>query len=327
MPTNAAPVFVLGAPRSGTTLLYHMILSAGDFAVYRTESNVFNLLVPKFGDLHAKRQRERLMRVWLGSKLFERSGLEREAICEKILQDCHSGGDFLRIVMGEIARSQGVRRWADCTPEHLLYIHQIKRQIPEALIIHIIRDGRDVALSMAKQKWIRPFPWQDGQDPLLAGLFWEWIVSKGRAFGRELGSDYFEVRFEDLVTNPTGTLSAVGSFIEHDLDYERIRRVAIGSVGEPNSSFSNPSSPEPFNPIGRWKQGFSSESLATFESAVGPLLESLGYSLATPNGQLPPPRKIQGRRALYRFCFESKFRLKSQTPLGHLLISSDLSWL
>jgi hypothetical protein len=45
---KTAPVFVLGCPRSGTTVLYHMLLSAGNFAVYRTESNVFNLLVPRF---------------------------------------------------------------------------------------------------------------------------------------------------------------------------------------------------------------------------------------------------------------------------------------
>lgn len=303
-----------------------MILSAGDFAVYRTESNVFNLLAPKFGDLHTRRQREKLMEVWLRSKLFERSGLEKEAICEKVLQDCHSGGDFLRIVMGEIARSQKVRRWADCTPEHLLYIRQIKKEIPDALIIHIIRDGRDVSLSMAKQKWIRPFPWQDGQNVLLAGLFWEWIVSKGRAYGQEVGRDYFEVRFEDLVSNPRETLSTLREFIDHDLDYDRIRTIAIGSVGEPNSSFSNPSS-EPFNPVGRWKNGFTPNGLEMFENAVGPCLESLGYPLSIPKDKISPSLMLRQKRALYRLCFESKFRLKSQTPLGRWLISSDLSWL
>ena len=53
-----APVFVLGCVRSGTTLLYHMLLSAGGFAVYRAESNVFNLLEPRFGDLSVRRNKE-----------------------------------------------------------------------------------------------------------------------------------------------------------------------------------------------------------------------------------------------------------------------------
>src|SRR5580692_13071691 len=87
------PVFVLGSPRSGTTLLYHMILSAGNFAVYRTESNVFNLLGPRFGDLSVRRNREALMKVWLGSKLFTRSGLAATEVEHRVLEDCRSGGD------------------------------------------------------------------------------------------------------------------------------------------------------------------------------------------------------------------------------------------
>ncbi len=52
---SLAPVFVLGCGRSGTTLLYHMLLSAGNFAVYRVESNIINLLEPRFGDLSVRR--------------------------------------------------------------------------------------------------------------------------------------------------------------------------------------------------------------------------------------------------------------------------------
>ena len=83
---NRAPVFVLGCPRSGTTVLYHMLLSAGGFAVYRSESNVFNLLVPRFGDLRVRKNREELMDHWLRSKLFRVSGLDAQQIRRKILE-------------------------------------------------------------------------------------------------------------------------------------------------------------------------------------------------------------------------------------------------
>ena len=80
---NKAPVFVLGCGRSGTTLLYHMLLSAGNFAVYRSESNAINLLEPRFGDLSVKSNKEKLMEAWLASKLYQRSGLDAESItCE-----------------------------------------------------------------------------------------------------------------------------------------------------------------------------------------------------------------------------------------------------
>src|SRR5574337_741745 len=99
---NRAPVFVLGCPRSGTTVLYHMLLSAGGFAVYRSESNVFNLLAPRFGGLRTRRNREELMDHWLRSKLYRVSGLDARQIRQKVVDECGSGGDFLRVVMQAI---------------------------------------------------------------------------------------------------------------------------------------------------------------------------------------------------------------------------------
>src|ERR1700688_4089072 len=100
-PRSTAPVFVLGCPRSGTTLLYDMLLSAGNFAVYQAESNVFNLLVPRFGDFSRRATREKLIDAGRQSKLFRATFLGAQSIRAKLLQECRSGGDFLRIVMGE----------------------------------------------------------------------------------------------------------------------------------------------------------------------------------------------------------------------------------
>jgi len=310
---SSAPVFVLGCPRSGTTVLFHMLLSAGDFAVYRAESNVFNLLVPRFRGMRTLRDRQELLDVWLRSRLFRVSGLEKEEIGGQILTDCHNGGDFLRITMEAMARKQGVRRWADCTPDHLLYMEEIKRQIPSALFIHIIRDGRDVALSYVQQKWSHPMPWDVGEELAVAGLYWEWVVRKGREQGRRLGADYREVRFEDLNANPERTLAELGSFIQHDLDYERIQRAGIGSVSRPNSSFAKETESS-FNPVGRWKSKMSEEQLAAFEDVVGEFLDELGYVRSSPRRR--GLRLRAGRlRATYLTMFEMKQRMKA-TPLG-----------
>jgi Sulfotransferase family len=308
-----APVFVLGCPRSGTTVLYHMLLSAGDFAVYRTESNVFNLLVPHFGDLRSASNRKNLMQHWLRSKMFRVSGLKAEEIEAKIMAECRSGGDFLRIVMEEMARQQGVNRWAESTPDHLLHIPEIIEQVPDALVIHIIRDGRDVALSYVKQRWVHPFPWDSHQKLAVAGLYWEWVVRQGREHGEKLGPRYQEVRFEDLVTSPAATLDKLSGFVGHDLDYERIRQSGIGSVSEPNSSFSETGS-DSFNPVGRWKARMSKEELALFERLVGGFLRELGYGLEQEN----PGRSFQAARlrATYLPSFKTKQWLKTRTPLG-----------
>jgi len=323
---NKRPVFVLGSPRSGTTLLYHMILSAGNFAVYRTESNVFNLLGPRFGDLSVRRNREALMKVWLGSKLFTRSGLDARTIEKKVLEECRNTGDFLRIVMQEIANKQGVERWADCTPDHLLYLREIRKEMPEALVIHILRDGRDVALSLDKQRWIRPFPWDKSKSVLVSGLYWQWIVNRGREYGRTLGADYMEIYFEDLIQNPRPVLAQLGQFIDHDLDYDRIRKVGIGSVSDPNTSFQPESGGQDFNPVERWRKSLSANQLAACENLVGETLVSLGYKL----GSTSMARHQLGdkaMRAAYESLYDAKLWLKQRTVLGKLLISDDLSWL
>jgi hypothetical protein len=311
-PHKKAPVFVLGCPRSGTTVLYHMLLSAGGFAVYRSESNVFNLLVPRFGGMRFAQDRKRLMDAWLNSMLFNVSGLDAGDIRAKIMNECRNGGDFLRIVMGEVAKSQGVDRWADCTPEHLLYMIEIKRQIPDALFIHIIRDGRDVALSYLKQGWSYPLPWDRNESLGVAGLYWKWIVGRGREAGKRLGSDYHEVRFEELVTHPQKTLSQLGEFIERELDYETIQRAGIGSVSEPNSSFGAEAGT--FDPVGRWHTKMSSGEVADFETLVGDRLAELGYPLAS-GGRGSNLREMR-LRATYLTMFPAKHWIKTHTPLG-----------
>ncbi len=323
---SKAPVFVLGCGRSGTTLLYHLLLSAGNFAVYRTESNAINLLEPRFGDLSVTANKEKLMEAWLGSKLFERSALEAKAVKSKVIAECRNGGDFLRIIMSEMARQQNVERWADCTPEHLLHLERIKETIPEALIIHIIRDGRDVALSTAKLGYVRQMWWDRTPNVMVSGLYWEWMVRKGRKDGRKLGGDYIEVRFEELISNPRATLARLSGFIGQELDYDHILKVGIGSVSEPNTSFKD-SSNGGFNPLGRWRKGFTPEHLAMFEALVGNTLEELGYELGTTDRTLLNHPELRQRQAIYRAYFDTKLWLKAKTPLGKIFVTKDLSWL
>src|SRR5437870_12870438 len=150
------PVFVVGSPRY--TLVYDMLMSTGGFAVYLSESSIFNVVAPRFGDLGVRKNREKMWHAWLGSKLFRASGIDPQRVETKILDNCRNAGDFLRTIMEEIGRNQNALRWAGNTPEEILYLPLIKRTIPVACVIHVISDGRDVALSLSRRRYIRPFP-------------------------------------------------------------------------------------------------------------------------------------------------------------------------
>ncbi len=315
-----APVFVVGSPRSGTTLLYHQLLSAGGFAVYRAEASVFNLLGPRFGDLSVARHRMALLDAWLPSEYFRRSGLDPDSFRASVQERCRSTGDFLRLFMEAIAGRQGVHRWAECTPENLLYVRAIKRSIPEALFLHIVRDGRDVACSLAEQGWVTlPVPRGERSRLVQSGLYWAWMVERGRRDLRGYPADTLEVRFESLVRDPEQTLARVGAFIAHDLDYARIRRCGIGTVSRPNTSFPADGPVRAFEPIGRWRHGAGAGELARLEAAIGPALEMLGYPVesdAASRREAAPA--VEATRRLTFGYFSSRHWLKTRTPLGQV---------
>ena len=312
-----APVFVLGCGRSGTKFLYHTLLSAGGFAVYHTESNAFNLLGLRFGNLKHRASRRRLLDAYYQSKLFERTGLQPADIEERVMNDCRNAGDFLRIVMEAIAHQQGEPRWAECTPLHLLYLPLIKKVVPDALVIHIIRDGRDVTASLDRIGWFPPFPWDRSRALLVPAIFWRWIVSKGRRYGQAMAADYMEVHYEDAVLHPRETLARISQFIEQDLDYDRIQRVGLGSLKDPNSSFRGDGREAEAQTIGRWKK-FTPEQISGIESLIGDLLTATGYELATPKAELRRSPTVGLMSFLYPLYWDFKLWLKSATPLARI---------
>jgi hypothetical protein len=258
------------------------------------------------------------MDAWLQSKLYRASGLDASLVRNRILQKCRNAGDFLCIVMEEICKQQGRRRWAENSPEGTLYLPTIKRLIPNALVVHIIRDGRDVAMSLGKLRYIRPLPWQDRIGLVTAGIYWEWIVNQARSYGRPLGPDYLEVHFEDLIANPQQTLDQVARFIDQPLDYKRIQSVAYGSLSKPNTSFRQETPGPTFSPVGRWKKGFSSDELLRFERIVGKTLQELGYTPATDGAKRGITFELRMTRWYYRRYFASKLWFKNSSLVRSL---------
>jgi hypothetical protein len=315
---------VIGCHRSGTNLLYDTLLSAGGFAVYRACPAVYETLLPYCGDLTISRNRERLMRVWFQSKSFRRTGLSREEVRSRILGECRTGGDFLRIIMEEMARHSNAERWAVYGPDNVLYIPAIKRDLPEAVFVHIVRDGRDIALSLSKMGGLRPLWWDRPRNLFAAALFWQWTVRKGRTYGLMFPGDYIEVHYEDLVTHPRETLNNLGEFLQHDLNYDRIQSNGVGRVRQPNSSFREKTCGLEFNPVGRWRRNLSREEIAGLERLIGDCLKEFSYPVARrfPQAFLDPRLSLMSM--LYPQYFETKLWLKTNTPLGRFASTNAL---
>jgi hypothetical protein len=257
---------------------------------------------------------------WTQSSYFKPVGIDLEEVKLRIIEECNNGGDFLRIVMESMARQQHKNRWAEHTPDHALYLKEIKRTLPDALILHLIRDGRDVALSLDRQGFLNSYLWSEKHSLVACGVYWEWLVEAGVRAGRALGADYMEVRFEDLIMKPHETFAKIGQFIAEDLDYDRIRQQGVGAVSKPNTSFKAESSKSGFDPVSRWKRDYPKGELLKLEGAIGPFLKKMGYQLATPEKELGntfAPRRL---RTLYRNYLASRLFVKTYFPMARYFV-------
>ncbi len=316
----------MGCHRSGTNLLYDMLLSAGGFAIYRGSLPVYETLIPRFGSLARRDNREKLLRTWVRSKGFRRTGLDADHLSSRILNECKDGGDFIRVVMDSVAESQRVPRWAAYDPDNVLHVERLKASIPSALFLHIIRDGRDIALSLKKMGGFQPLPWDRGETRSLVAtaLYWEWMVRNGREHGQRFPADYLEIHYEDLITNPREVLEKTGSFLDHDLDYDRIKNAGLGRVSETNSSFREEGGVEKLKPSGRWKERLARRDVAAIEAAVGECLEQAGYTLSLPEAERTLGAREWAMRALYQSFLNTKMWLKLNTPTGRMVNLSVL---
>lgn len=182
--------------------------------------------------------------------------------------------EAVRRVFAMYARSRGKARYGDKTPIYVIHLHLLARLFPDGRFVHIIRDGRDVALSYQDVDF--------GPRSLAeSALHWKRWVESGREAGRRLGpTAYREVRYEDLLSDPNGVLGALSSFLglEYDdamLQYpDRAAEVVTGSAfPRAHERLGLP----PTKGLRDWRRQMPREDLASFEAIAGDLLEELGY--------------------------------------------------
>jgi len=102
----------------------------------------------------------------------------------------------------------------------------------------------------------QPLPWDEsGARSLEAtALYWEWMVRKGKQYGKAIPNDYMEIHCDELVSDPRHTLRTLGEFLDHDLDYNHIQSAGKGRLRESNSSFRDETGSTPVKAANRWKQ-------------------------------------------------------------------------
>jgi hypothetical protein len=124
------------------------------------------------------------------------------------------------------------------------------------------------------------------------------------------------------VTAPQQVLQNLASFLDHDLDYERIRSTSLGRLRESNSSFLKERDDR--NPVNRWKERLSQKEIVALESLIERCLEEQGYVLTTSPGSMHLSLRDKWMRYIYPRFLNTKLWLKGATPVGRLANLSTL---
>jgi hypothetical protein len=291
-PIAPMPVIV-GAPRSGTTLLRFMLDAHPLLAIPPETGFLMQAAAISPGGFAARDSLFRLVTAFPPeAPTWDDFGLRRdEFLAELESIEPFERADGFRAFYRLYASSQNKPRYGDKTPLYCEHLDTIRAVLPEARFLHIIRDGRDTALSL-RPMWFAP-----GQDIASLAASWKRHVTRARLAGWG-DEDYLEVRFERLVTDTEAVLREVCEFVELPFDAAMLRyferapqrleqHVARHSASgellvsheqriEQHRLTVRPPAPER---IYRWKDEMSAEEQVEFQEVAGELLGELGYEL------------------------------------------------
>jgi len=281
-------LFIVGSPRSGTTLLKRMVDAHSEIAVTRETHWISKYYEHRTGLTEDGYVTKKLIPELLEYKRFPHLKLDPEKV--RALYDKKERlhyRDFVTRVFDLYGKREHKRLVADKTPPYVRNIVLLHELWPNARYVHLIRDGRDVCLSMLKWRMAhraagRRSTW--AEDPVsTTALWWEWLIRLGREGGAEIPAGlYHEMQYEQLVAAPERELRAMCEFLDVAFD-DKMLRYHEGKTREGADLSANSAWLPPTPGLRDWRTQMSAEDLERFEAAAGEMLDELGLERAVPN--------------------------------------------
>jgi hypothetical protein len=278
-------VFFVGCPRSGTTLVQRLGNAHPELAVahetrwiarwYESRIGLTSegIVTPEFVERLPSHGRFKALKI----KPDELVRAYRESKPVRY-------ADFVSTLFDRFAARRGKRLAGDKSPAYVRSLPTLHALWPKAKFVHIIRDGRDVCLSVLDwQQGVSRLPtWEE--DPVTtSAVWWDWNVRLGREVGQALGSDlYCELRYEALIADPERECARLCQFLELPFDGAMLRFHEGRMQDDPRLDAKKAWRPVTAG-VRSWREQMVRGDVARFEGAAGPLLDALGYERATPS--------------------------------------------
>ncbi len=297
-------VFIVGCQRSGTTLVASLLGRHPECAA-TPETHFWSL---------ANRRNEAALRSGVASfidsirdsRCWRDLGIPKTKVVQRLQgNDQVSLALFFKTLLDVYREQEGKSICIEKTPDHMLFVPQLAEWFPTGHFIHMIRDGRDAAVSLNRVPWARL--------PLQRGCFrWKKYIRAGRKFARKHVHRWLDVHFQDLVRNPEETLRQINDFIGIQFSPSQLdTAVAVQTVPEWESAWkSTATQPMKTDRLGVFERECTPDQIAQMHSIIGGELRALGYASDW-------PREISRlRRLRYRLRFVRLLLFKALVSFG-----------
>jgi hypothetical protein len=267
------PIFIIGSPRSGTTLLRSLISRHPAISICG-ETRFFADIYRRrsaFGPLENMRNRERLVDRYLSTARIGRLKVDLSALRQRLLDEAISYPAFLDTMMRFYADAHHKPRWGEKTPHHCFFTETLSDWYPGAFLIHLVRDPRDVVASLQRMPWAPKSIWNNS---------WIWTLFNRAAERSRHRPGYLLVQYEQLIDSPKNELQRICAHVGEEWPD------TLDVPTDPGSPYSWPSSATGAvtrDRVQKWREQLSARDISVVERIAGERLERYGYQRSGPH--------------------------------------------
>ena len=265
------PIFIVGAPRSGTTLLRAMLsrhprvgLSDETYYLYTVYQRC-----RAFGDLANPANRKALIESYTGTQRVQQLGIDLSRLRDRLMAEGTSYPAFFATLLQCYAEAQGKTRAGEKTPAHARYVNTLLEWYPNARVIHLVRDARDVCASLSNMPWGRKAAMAN------AKLWADLTLAAERGQGNPR---FCRVRYEDLVADPERTLRNLCEFVGEQYEPAMLGTSPVSTANKPWFLRSHEALSK--ERMGVWQRRLSRNDVDLIETVAGPVMVLMGYELS-----------------------------------------------
>ncbi|MGE0557835.1 MAG: sulfotransferase [Burkholderiales bacterium] len=282
---RSSPLFVVSAPRSGSTLL-RLILDTHPNIAVPPPGWLFDLVYPylySYGDLSSDANFLALAEDILATPTVQKWPLSVTAAELVAAAGEKSFAGLYAALHMAYAKPGNKRRWGEKTPRNAFWIDEIHALFPDARFIHIVRDGRDMAIDIS-DSILLPYSVYSG-----ANLWQRYVLAIRDSMSRLPGSCFIEIRYEDLCADPEATIRNLCGFMGEDFDRAMLAPNRTRSAEQWSSHPLHAKTSEPISTkyCEMYRTRLPRPDVEALEALIGDTLKLFGYPVSGKRTPIP----------------------------------------